>query len=1196
MADVESLELQIKGNAKSAEKSINALIATLDKLKQATAGACGLGNVSDKMGELADKMSKIKKINLGLPAANNKSAKSFSLFGSKALASAFSLHKVTDAVSSWIGKSNEYVENLNLFTVSMSEYASAAQEYAETVGEAMGIDPSTWMRNQGVFMTLATGFGVASDRANTMSQQLTQLGYDISSFFNVSVEDAMQRLQSGIAGELEPLRRLGYDLSKAKLEAIALSLGIDKTFDSMTQAEKAQLRYYAIMTQVTTAQGDMARTLDSPANQLRILKAQLEQAARALGNVFIPALNAVLPYGIAAVRILRELANAVASLFGYKLPTVDYSGVTTGAIDAAETLDTATGSAKKLKKALLGIDELNVLSDPSGGAGASAGGGGSGFDFDLPTYDFMGEINKNADKAYKTMKKILSPITSILKALMEYKEIVLAGLALAALGKLWTKLKKFWKWFAALKFVELFVDGFKYGRVMGDSFFQAIGGGITNVRNGLSLMQKAVITAVAGFIEFSVVKKNVEDLAMGCDNVAGKIAGIGAVTAGAAAAMYVALGPAGLAVAGLVGLTAALIGYSDAQEKILTNRNLAAFFDGVGVSIESLAGKLNLLAEEFSVQNSQIIAWGSEIESNHKTIDETTTRILGLTTTLGLTGTITQEEIDKIKEQFAALYSAIESNMSLSENVIMTALVGALKRATPEIAGQIDSLIGEYQRYVRETQGRAAELELLIDNGWQSLVGLSTDSPEYQAILADIEGWTMELYALGGTMTEAGWQWQQTVDNFNNGKIDFGSTPEEAQAAINTITQSAQTALDDIQASENAALLAVDNAIAYAKEYQPERLPMLYNIRDTLVEDFAQQREAIYTEIDNIFGAVQTQLVEKAQGVADAAGDEWSNPDYAHKALNNYKKNIVDPISESISGAFETLGMDGSVWARDAMTDIMDTLFDQDKNLMRGNQYSFKWGTTLGDCIDDALETAGVQGEEKAESTGQAIVEGFGNGITFSIPLLVPPGFEIVDGVDTAVRDAAEINSPSKLFAREGGYMMDGLIQGIEDKGNDLKPAVESAIESAFGTKTATSYGESFGKSLANAMVKAIKNTSFPKLKGTVTTSADGTASIKFSAYAAGGFPTDGEMFIAREAGPEMVGTIGNRTAVANNDQIVESVSQGVAHAVASVMGQSGGTRVVEAKVNDKVLFEVVVDQSRRETMRTGYNPLLGGV
>ena len=105
----------------------------------------------------------------------------------------------------------------------------------------------------------------------------------------------MQKLQSGISGELEPLRRLGYDLSQARLEQTALNLGIKESVANMTQAEKAELRYYAIMTQVTTAQGDMARTLEAPANQLRILQAQLTQAARAIGNIFIPALNAILP-------------------------------------------------------------------------------------------------------------------------------------------------------------------------------------------------------------------------------------------------------------------------------------------------------------------------------------------------------------------------------------------------------------------------------------------------------------------------------------------------------------------------------------------------------------------------------------------------------------------------------------------------------------------------------------------------------------------------------------------------------------------------------------------------------------------------------------------------------------------------------------------------------------------------------------
>ena len=394
MADVESLELQIKGNASGATRSINTLIKTLEKLEQATAGGAGLSAVSNGM-------QKLQNLSIGLSSSNNSSSISFGKLATKITAAAYTLKKGSQMVASWINESNDYTENINLFTVAMGEYAKEAQKYAEQVGEVMGIDPSTWMRNQGVFMTLATGFGVAGDRAYTMSQQLTQLGYDLSSFFNIPVEEAMQKLKSGFSGELEPLRNLGYDLSQAKLEAIALSLGIDKAVSSMTQAEKSQLRYYAILTQVTMAQGDMARTLAAPANQLRILQAQATQAARALGNIFIPALNAILPVAIAVIKVITTLANIIAKLFGGSgFGGVDFSsglgGVASSAGSAEEAIDGATGSAKKLRKTLLGIDELNVMSDPSGGGGAGGiGGGGGNFDFELPTYDFISEATAN---------------------------------------------------------------------------------------------------------------------------------------------------------------------------------------------------------------------------------------------------------------------------------------------------------------------------------------------------------------------------------------------------------------------------------------------------------------------------------------------------------------------------------------------------------------------------------------------------------------------------------------------------------------------------------------------------------------------------------------------------------------------------------------------------------------------------------
>lgn len=323
--------------------------------------------------------------------------------------------RVGSMLGTVITESNEYQENMNLFTVAMGEYAESALEYGETVSEVLGIDLSDWIRNQGVFNTLLTGFGDTADRAALMSKNLTQLGYDLSSFFNISVEDSMQKLQSGISGELEPLRRLGYDLSQARLEAVALSLGINKSVSSMTQAEKAELRYYAIMTQVTTAQGDLARTLEAPANQLRILKAQVEMAGRAIGNIFIPALNAILPYGIAVVQIIREIANAIASLFGFQMTEVDYSGITSagvGAGELADNLDDAAGAAKKLKQYTAGFDELNVFSpDTASGSGVGAG-GGSGFEFALPEYDFLGNaVTTRVDEIKKMLENTLADIT-----------------------------------------------------------------------------------------------------------------------------------------------------------------------------------------------------------------------------------------------------------------------------------------------------------------------------------------------------------------------------------------------------------------------------------------------------------------------------------------------------------------------------------------------------------------------------------------------------------------------------------------------------------------------------------------------------------------------------------------------------------------------------------------------------------------
>lgn len=387
-----------------------------------------------------------------------------------------------------IAKSSQYTEDLNLFTVSMGKYAEEAYNFAQKVSDVMGIDPAEWMRNQGVFNTIITGFGVAGDKAAFMSKNLTQLGYDLASFYNIDFESAMQKVQSGISGELEPLRRLGYDLSVARLEQERLNLGIDKSVSSMTQAEKSQLRYYAMMTQVTQVQGDMARTLENPANMLRVLRAELEQAARAVGNIFIPILTKVLPIAIAVASALQEIIAAIAALFGVTVKSPKWGdaigSASAGSGAIADNMDSAAGSAKELKRYLAGFDELNVLPDQNqGGSGSGAGVGGGDLGLDLPGYDFL----KNAvTTQIDEWKKKLEPLVSFVKD--NLKEILglIATIGIALL---------------AWKLSNDFLNGIMALKTLG--------------KNGLSIpltiAAGVILTAASFSIEFRAIKDAIED-------------------------------------------------------------------------------------------------------------------------------------------------------------------------------------------------------------------------------------------------------------------------------------------------------------------------------------------------------------------------------------------------------------------------------------------------------------------------------------------------------------------------------------------------------------------------------------------------------------------------------------------------------------------------------------------------------------
>lgn len=221
---IDRLVIEIEGQSTSAVSALDKLEKTLERIKNvAKGGITGLNAASkqiNRFNEALDglnlksvgKLDNLSKQFSDIEFKTNKLTSSINTnsaaWGKHALKSALSIGamvKLGRGIFKLINLSSQYTENMNLFNVSMGKYAEEAAKYANTVSDVMGIDTSEWIRNQGIFMTLADGFGVVGDRAYLMSKNLTQLGYDISSFYNITVEEAMQKLKSGFAGELEPL-------------------------------------------------------------------------------------------------------------------------------------------------------------------------------------------------------------------------------------------------------------------------------------------------------------------------------------------------------------------------------------------------------------------------------------------------------------------------------------------------------------------------------------------------------------------------------------------------------------------------------------------------------------------------------------------------------------------------------------------------------------------------------------------------------------------------------------------------------------------------------------------------------------------------------------------------------------------------------------------------------------------------------
>ena len=910
-------------------------------------------------------------------------------------------------IARFIKNTTSYIEDMNLFSVALKDASKEAEVFTQRMEDSLGIDAGEARRNMGLFQNLVTSFGVAGDQAYILSKNLTQLGYDISSFYNISSEDAFQKLQSGIAGEIEPLRRLGVDLSQARLQQELFNLGINQSVNNLTQADKSLLRYIAIIKQTGDAQTDFARTLNTPANQLRILQAQLSLAARAIGSVFIPALNAILPPVIAVVKIFRELISTLASLVGFEMPTIEFTqpGSDLGGISGG--LEDVAGAAKDAKKEINyligGFDELNVLNKQNEVSGNVPGGGvGNSNILDqikLPEYDmFEGLALSKVDAFVEKLKNALDKIKSFLRPFTPLlKGIATAfttAFALKWISKAISKIKSLSKAGSGLSIISSMVklasNAFKEGKTPLEKFSLAGKSLWTNFKgfmSGLNPFTKVAVSLVGLSAEFVTTYEAMKNFTMGSSSLGQALANIIPITSLVGAAMYAMIGPWGLAATAGTSLIAAILGISKAQTELDRIANESFFFNNGGIKISELAAQYTKLYDSIRVSSDAIIQNGSQIDLSKDSISKISVELDNLINGVGNGVYTVEESLPKISKAFSELEKNTSFVLDSIYNNITYALAGSVGETLtelgyylPEVESMLSGIIGDAKIQLKQLTEQADILQQQLNKG-------QGDKTQLSIQLAEIK---KQIYLLTSESMPEITNFNTAISDINLKKLDF----ENADVAVRSLQDISNSALD------------AKNAIGDANN---ELIRELESIKKITTDKSAM------SYIDGLIDAIRKDTIEKQSEI------DSQMINVANQIQNSLNEAIIEASNNSNVSLSELLL---SSWSGAEVKDlIIERVAKEKEPISKGIEENFR---EFGYSATNGFES----GLKNSTADIPRTMEGFANDVVLSFH-----------------NSALEFGSPSKKMKQYGIWTIDGYNQGIEESIKDIPNVFSSLID-----------------------------------------------------------------------------------------------------------------------------------------------------
>lgn len=1051
-----------------------------------------------------------------------------------------------------LDQGNAVIENANLMAVSFeavtdeygkidmaaSTYYKKALDFQDQLHNKMQLQIAELSQTQATFNYMFSNQGINQELATRMSKNLTGMSQDLASLYNKEFKEQAQAIQSGLTGMTKSLRLEGIDISNASLQGTLNRHDIDAKASSLNYANKELLRYITLWDQTNKAQGDFARTSNASANQMKMLQNQIAQTGAMIGMIFAQAFMKVSAYIRAIVMVVQNFVKMIGDFFGvdWNMTGIESAiGTFEGLSDAADDVGSSVGGAgkkaKEFKKQLMGFDEINNITPPTQSSGSGGSGAGGGLDI--------------TDKLLPLIKDWDTHMESIRDKAQEYADSIMQALG-------FTKgLNGEWEW----NWRNVSPTVLKIAGAVG-----AVAAVIGSVIGGLKLL-KLGLKAVK-LVEWAGGWKTVASYLSSTKAVLGKLIEM----AGGLGGIVTWIAAIGVAILDLT----------------IIIKTLKKSYEGFYVIAEKLvSGQISLWE-----------AMGESVEVVLQNLAETVNEVF--------MGTL--ESIIRVFDKDAAVSFAEWAGIATKAAKDVKSDLDGLKSSIEDVDKSFERQMSSLQASELKLDGYCNALDQVIDSDGKVKKG-KEDIANY--ILGELSKATGQEYKLTDGQVYINGKLVKSTDSIRE---SIKKLIEEKKKKIQTETiETKLSKTIEKQAEVHAKVLELEaEKMANGNKLSKEKEDQLKNLRkeyEILTEDVKKNQDdlALNTAIN---AGIIDETVITMHNLMD-------NTEEMHQLLTDNINNQYDVWSETFKNIkgetdAETQFMKEKMLElstdTDHLTDNMkkawnDTSKESSKVFVNalstmGEENAKKILSIItvtnenAPAVAQAYANLGLDGvdafKEKLDdlepTTRKAVLNAYaaaspnkGEGSAF-VAEMAMLGYKGVEGFDDWLNDPKNGLEPSTVQAindakqelydnggkfKEGGKydslqtisgyksntvdassIINTDEQGTKSKGKVLRGFILAGI----GSLTLTVGGVVFG----GGVLFALRN----KLKKYFETGE----------YASGGFPTKGQFFVAREAGPELVGNIGSKSAVMNNMQIVAAVSGGVARAVSSVLSSGGFT------------------------------------